>query len=146
MSYLTFNEGVFSKIKDRVSSNIDHIKKTASDITGHVLGTVKNTAIRINNLTNNAAEHIHNIGHHIGASGFEEENPTKELHKPINTDKIKDHLAKLNPKHIKDKVSSYLPESDKAKALNNLKAMGLAGSRSDIVKARNNREKLFKHK
>lgn len=135
MAYLTFNEGFFSDtyhdIKNRVSSNIDNIKTAASNITGNTLGAVKNIAVRAKNLANDASEGIHNFGNKIGAAGFEDDKSSSELHKSVGVPEMPD----IGLHSIKNKI---LPNkaAETANAYHNLKAMGLAGSREEINKAK----------
>lgn len=89
MSYLTFNEGVFEDIKDKVVNTAGEIKDKTLNVAGHVLGTIKNGAIRLKDLASGAAEGIHTVGNKIGAKGFEDDTKASDLHDPIKIDDIK---------------------------------------------------------
>lgn len=139
MSYLTFNEGVFDKIADRVNK----VRDSASEVVGNVVGTIKNVAIRAKSAANSAAETLHTIGNKLGLKGFEDGTRASDLHNPINTNDIKmpnikapdihaPSIDPLNVKHIvtksgfADADSGGISERDKdgVKAFHRLQNLG----------------------
>lgn len=139
MSYLTFNEGVFADIADRVNK----LKDSASETAGNIVGAIKNGAIRAKNLANSATETLHSVGNKLGLKGFEDGTRPSDLHNPINTSNIKmpnikapniqaPNMDPLNVKHIVTK-SGFADSSkggienrdkDAVKAFHNLQNLG----------------------
>lgn len=135
MSYLKFNEGVFSDLRDRVNSNIDAIKNASSTIAGNTLGVIKNLAVRTKDLANSASEGIHNIGNKIGAAGFENDKDPRGLHQTVGNNNLNGPDISLKSKLYDNRVVDMMNHdkaTNKANAIHNLQQMGLAGSKHNL--------------
>lgn len=134
MAYMSFNEGIFdtvsnfaSDVKNRVSSNIQDIKDTASKYSGYALG-------KINDLSKNASYRLQKFGHDIGAAGFEQDPEAMNPNKVNPQDQRSNYI-----RNLKIKLGTFGDiNRDKQDASNFLKNSGLLQSKFNLDTERYN--------